>query len=61
MEGFIGLFFHCPVTDRPIIAVAPIGVKFCTMVHIMGPGQISSSLLLGAVPPWSPKSKILAL
>jgi len=30
--------FLCPVTDMSAM-VAPIGVKFCVMVHI-GPGQI---------------------
>jgi len=32
------LFFLCPVTDISA-TVAPIGVKFCMMVHI-GPSQI---------------------
>jgi len=38
--------------------VAPIGVKFCMIVHI-GPGQ--SSRLLGAEPTGIPKSEILRL
>jgi len=42
----VAVFFLCPVTDISA-TVAPIGVKFCTLVHI-GPGQIFSPF--GAVP-----------
>jgi len=51
MEGYTGLFlFLCPVTDISA-TVAPIGVKFCVMVHI-GPGQIPR---FEAVPSGIPK------
>ena len=52
MEGFIGCcVFFWPVTYISA-TVAPIGVKFCTMVHI-GPGQVFS--ILGAVLPSDPQ------
>jgi len=60
MEGYIilVLFFLCPVTDISATTVAPIGAKFCMMVHICL-GQIFSHLR-GAVPPGIPKSEIWA-
>ena len=51
------LLFLCPVTDISA-TVAPIGVKFCTMVHI-GPGQILS--LFGGDAPGIRTSEILGL
>ena len=53
----VAVFFLCPVTDISA-TVAPIGVKFCMMVHI-GPGQIFSPFGGGA--PEMPKSEIFGL
>jgi len=48
------VFFLCPVTDISA-KVAPIGVKFCMMVHI-GPGQLFSPFGGGApTDPQNPK------
>ena len=52
------LFFLCPVTDISATAT-PIGVKFCTLVHI-GTGQAFSPFRGGARRR-SPKSVILGL
>jgi len=45
------LFFHLSVS----VTAAPIGMKFCMMLHI-SPGQVFSPL--GAVAQESPKSEI---
>jgi len=52
------VFFLCSAVADVSATVAPIGVKFCIMVHI-GLGQVFS--LLGAVPPGDPKCDILGL
>ena len=57
MEEYIGCcLFLCSVTDISAM-VAPIGMKFCMMVHI-GSGQI---FCFGGGTPWAPKSEILGL
>ena len=37
-DMWVAVFFLCPVTDISA-TVTPIGVKFCTMVHI-SPGHV---------------------
>jgi len=53
----VAVFFLCLVTDISA-TMAPIGVKFCMMVHV-GPGQIFSPF--GGGIPGISKSEILGL